>query len=564
MKRPYLKYLFTTLLGAALAACGGGGDSAPAPAPPPATAVLVPGCSGANCAALDASTYSGSGIGVWRYDNTSNAAASININISGVAPGKVATLVFSNGSEASASAPASGVLASGMALTPLPGVDIASGVSASSGAAEDEHAQMLERNRAVSAALIRSKSAFAPADRIGAQTEATTRLSFAPALGTMRFWKDNYPATPVAYATSAQFVCRLAGGRNVVWWVDPTIVSSGKFTAAAWSAALATMQTSYCGAPLGLDRVTTLLGDVWGTAASRYSDVIQDAPGALQDVNVVLLNVPPSSNWAGYFFGGNNLLKSASANSNEALAFFINADQIKSSVNYATSTLLHESTHMVNFYQRSLVRGLIHDTWLEETSAMMTEDIVVPVVLDGYNKILNDRLVAYLATGGNVSYINWPTLKSSAGNYAIGGGFGAFLNRRYGLSIYQQLVASCRDGVSGSPALTSYACLDGLIKANGGRGFSDEFARYGASVFGQLPATGLPAGYGFPTGVAGAYPLQSKDLSTATPVPAAALALGYAATSHTYQRDSVAAGKSSYVRNGVAVPGDSSVVLVIK
>jgi hypothetical protein len=358
-------------------------------------------------------------------------------------------------------------------------------------------------------------------------------------------------------------VCPLPSGRNVVWWVDPAIVSSGQFTAAAWSAALGRMQAAYCGGAGGLAQLNTLLGDVWGSAASGYASLIQDAP-ALQDVNVVLLNVPASSQWAGYFFGGDTQLKAAFPSSNQALAFFINAGQVKFDLNFAISTLLHESTHMVNFYQRAVARHVIHDTWLEETTAMMTEDIVVPAVLGGYNKVTSDRLPGYLNTGGDVSYIDWPALADSSPNYAIGGGFGAFLDRRYGLSIYQQLLTSCSDGISATPALTSYGCLDALIKANGGAGFSDEFARFGATVFGQLPGVGTPAGYGYPATAAGAYTLQAADLSRSARASPAPLAAGYRATSHTFQRDILATGKTSYVRSGVVVPANTTLMVLIQ
>ena len=566
-----MKYLFASVLCLALAACGGGSDGGPV-APNPATPVanvgsLMPDCTGASCGAVNASTYSGTGIGVWRYNNTAGTAATVDVNIGGVAAGNVATMIFSNGSEAVATAPTTGTLAS--PVMPSPAL-AAAGLFADGVAAHQDrdaaHTQMLERNRVISAGLIRSRPpAKTATDLISSNSAAVTRLSFSPAVGASKSWVDNFPATPVAYATSVQFVCPLPGGRNVVWWVDPTIVSSGKFTPAAWSTALGAMQTSYCGGAGGLAQLTTLLGDVWGAAASKYSYLVQDAgPGALQDINVVLLNVPASTGWAGYFFGGNNLVKTPSNSSNEALAFFINSDQIKIDLNFATSTLMHESTHMVNFYQRVVARGVAHDTWLEETSAMMTEDLVTPAVVGGYNKVLSYRLPIYLRTGGNVSYINWPTLANSLAHYAMGGGFGAFLNRRYGLSIYQQLVTACSDGIPATPALTSYACLEGLIKANGGTSFSDEFARFGATVFGQLPAVGSPAGYGYPSSVAGAYALQAQDLSASTLASPAPLASGYAATSHTYQRDTIAAGKSSYVRNGVVVPANTTLTVVIK
>jgi Peptidase M30 len=573
-----IKSLFGPLVCLALVSCGGGGGGGPAPEPA-LIGALTPDCSGAGCAAVNANTYGGSGIGVWRFNNTSGADVSFNVNIAGVAAGKTATLVFSNGSQATASAPSSGVLASPVSPEVTPTAVSAEargfpGVAAEQASHDDAHTQMLEKNRAVVNGLMRSRSMAPASSDLASSLPGVARLSFAPAVGADRAWIDNFPATPVSYATKAQFVCALPSGRNVVWWVDPNIVMSGKLAQPALDAALKTMQASYCGpsgSGGGLAQLNTLLGDVWGAAAARFVDVIHDTP-SLQDVNVVLLNVPDSSGWAGYFFAGNNLLKTSRASSNEALAFFINADQLKidfnlkNDFNFTTSTLLHESTHMVNFYQRTVVRGAAHDTWLEETSAMMTEDIVAPAVISGgYNKIMQVRLPAYLKAGGNVSYLTWPTLQESSSHYGLGGGFGAFLNRRYGLAIYQQLVTSCNDApaTASAPARTSYDCLDGLIKANGGAGFSDEFSRFGATVYGQLPARGAP-GYGYPSVTAGAYVLKANDLSASAVAAPAALAAGYTATSQTYQRDTVAAGKTSYVRNGVLVPARTTLTLIIK
>lgn len=543
-----MKYLFALIVWAMLSSCGGGSDS-----------------DQAGFGALNVGTYSGVGIGLWRYDNTSGtAAAKIDINIQGVTAGNVATLVFSNGSKGATTLPVSGVLNS---LAPFSRVLADAGLFVSEGPGhqnDDTHAHMLEKNWAVSARLIRARPVVsASADLAGLHVVAARQLSFPPAIGTSRAWIDNFLGTPVRYNAAVEAVCPLPSGRHVVWWVDPDIIASGTFSPEAWSREFGRLKMSYCGSDGGLAQINNLLGDVWGAAASNYPNSIQDAL-FLQDIHVVLLNVPASSKWAGYFFGGNNLLKTSSPNSNEALALFINASQMKADLNFSMSTLLHESTHMVNFYQRSIVKGVVHDTWLEETSAMMTEDIVAPVVLDGYNKVLSYRLPIYAGSGGNVSYINWPTLADASIHYAMGGGFGAFLNRRYGLSIYQQLVTGCSEEVVDSPALTSYACLDGLIKANGGIGFADEFARFGATVFAQLPAVGMPTGYGYPATKAGRYQLQASDMSLLTPEPAGALASGYRATSHTFQRDVISAGQTAYVRSGVVVPANTSLVVVIQ
>ena len=545
-----MKYPFALIFCAMLSACGGGSGSAG---------------DSASTGFVGTATYSGTGIGVWRYDNTSASAASINVNITGLSAGKTATLVFSNGSVSTATLPDSGTLASSVSAAALADAGISLGTASAQHqhAQEAAHAGMLEKNRALAAGLIRQRLAAGPAaDLTSRPMAAAASLSFPPAVGTSRSWNDNFDGSPVVYTTTVKAVCALPSGRHVVWWVDPNIISSGTFSSSGWSAAFNRLQASYCGDSGGLARINSLLGDVWGGESAFHPDYIQDS-SVLQDVNVVVLDVPASSQWAGYFFGEDTKTKASSANSNAALAFFINASQVANDIDFATSTLLHESTHMVNFYQRAVARSVVHDTWLEETTAMMTEDIVAPAVIGGYNKALSERLPVYLATGGDVSYINWPKLTSASANYALGAGFGAFLNRRYGLSIYQQLVGSCGNGVAATSTLSSQECLNGVIKANGGDGFGDEFARFGTTLFGRFPAVGAPSGYGYPAKTAGSYSLQAKDLSLLPLASPATPTSGYQATSHLFQRDTVSAG-SSYVRNGVVVPANTSLTVIIQ
>ncbi len=246
--------------------------------------------------------------------------------------------------------------------------------------------------------------------------------------------------------------------------------------------------------------------------------------------------------------------------------FFVNANTVQNNLKYTLSLLVHEATHMINFYQRSVVRGVTHDSWLEETTAMMSEDIVAPTVVknaDGsaYNSVAETRVPNYLSSGGAVSYINWPLVLSSP-HYAIGGSFGAYLNRRYGLSVFRQLLVGCD-----STFLASHACFDSLIRNNGGLGFSDEFAHFGATTFAALPATGLPVGYGYPAKTDGTYallPIDVSALAAQRPPTATALGAAYSATTHTYQIDTIPSGKTTYVRNGVLVPANTTLLVLVR
>ena len=43
--------------------------------------VLQPYCAGAFCSAVNATTYSGQGVGIWRYHNATSAAATVNVAV---------------------------------------------------------------------------------------------------------------------------------------------------------------------------------------------------------------------------------------------------------------------------------------------------------------------------------------------------------------------------------------------------------------------------------------------------------------------------------------------------
>ena len=106
-----------------------------------------------------------------------------------------------------------------------------------------------------------------------------------------------------------------------------------------------------------------------------------------------------------------------------------------------------------------------------------------------------------------------------------------------------------------------------LIKNNGGLDFADEFAHFGATIFAALPAAGMPAGYGYPAKTDGGYALLPIDVSALLaqrPATATALGANYAATTHTYQIDTIPSGKTTYVRNGVLVPANTTLLVLVR
>jgi PKD repeat protein len=524
---------------------------APVAPPVPQDNALSAYCNGPFCGAVDAGTYSGAGVGIWRYNNTTSSDATINVAINGVQAGQTAILTFSNGQpSAAASVPAPGALLD-MVTAPL------TAASTRQALANRNHTLVLERNSNVADAFVRN---FAAREQrvvreLGAKSQARFVARAAPAIGTARTWNDGLNSVPA----SVQASCPLSTGRNAVFWVDQALVDQSALPAAS----LATLVTVYCGSGNGYADLVSLLGDAWGPAAASSTALIQDAPGALQDINIVIpkkLSIDAS----GYFSNANNFTLAANSTSNQALVVFLNGEQLvlpQEATTYA-SVLIHESTHLINYYQRVIARGTAHDVWLEETSAMMSEDIVSPAAVPGFDETL-ERQEGLLLSGGDLGYIGWTA--PGGGSYNQGGTFGAFLNRRYGLNIYKQLITDCVDGTG---ANSSYQCMDKLISQNGGLGFADEFARMGASIYGGMPGGNLPRGFGLPGIVADGYFLAPYDASVmrnpALVTPPQPLTNGFLATSQTYQIDSIATGKTLYQRSGIVVPANTTMILVIQ
>jgi hypothetical protein len=176
----------------------------------------------------------------------------------------------------------------------------------------------------------------------------------------------------------------------------------------------------------------------------------------------------------------------------------------------------------------------------------------------GYNKIVNYRIPNYLLSGANVSLNNWTELSSV--HYYMGGAFGAYLNRQYGLNLYKQLVTGC---TTGAAKTSSYDCLDSLIIANGGTGIKDAFTQFGATAHARLPASNMPAGFGYGARLDSGYTLQAIDLS-AMSLSAPAAVSSYQSMSQTYSNETIAAGKTRYIRHSIMVPAGTHLQVIIQ
>jgi len=128
---------------------------------------------------------------------------------------------------------------------------------------------------------------------------------------------------------------------------------------------------------------------------------------------------------AGFYWKKDNFKKSEVPASNEKIMVYINSYVYRKNEKEVYTTLAHEFTHLINFYQREVKIGIDDATWFKEFLAETTENLVK----DKLNYDTNDRYKQF-------NYHNyWPVTKyvdQDIRPYSSVHTFGAFLLRNYG------------------------------------------------------------------------------------------------------------------------------------
>ena len=456
-------------LGLLATACGGS-DSGSDPTPPAPVSALTAACSGAFCGAASNTRYSGEGVGVWSYTNSGEKEASIPVVLENVGQ-RAVTLVYTNPN-------APGVQMPALTLTPT-----TTGKAQQDGEARAHHNQIPEAVRQFDVAAYLDKAGT------GQPKPAPAKA----AVGAQRSWYINVDKIEQRTATLKRQKT-FADGRVINLWLEDAEAGAGKMT----DAMLDTFMERFArpnDSVYGL--VTGLAGQPWG--AHNHSNLI--APE--QPIDIVFVNFVPDgkpSGLLGYFWALNNLQANPSDEqlkySNESLSFYMDTETVyldlAKGMDVQISTLAHEFVHMVNFYQRRVMRGMSYGftTFLEEMSAVMVEDVLGERITPGYNTARDEHVPAWLARSGfNCDPTEWSVNKTCFG-YNVVGAYGAYLLRQYGVGFYQQMLKN-------TSSTDSWTVLDNAITTAGGPGLAGTLPRWGASIA-LLPGAASPQGYGYP------------------------------------------------------------------
>ena len=446
-------------------------------------------CAGDNCAAGSVSgsntdgfttQLSGSGYGIWCYDNQGSSAASVDLSISGLSNARVSTFVFTNPnfSKNSTSVPTLGDLTN-VAQPPAEiNFEADSDIHFHAHHTSDPNQKMHEQNR-----LLRNEMELPDPNKIlFDQIQANDgNISFdfndksgnSLSLGDTHTFRegyhcDSYPSSTdgcIEYDMTARHICTLSPvaphtvGRRVVFWVESGevkntlsartnpasdgIYGSGNMYDGQEKISaedLAVLTNTVCtgaGKGGGFDKLVSLTGDFWTTNDTYYSNIMsEESINSPIDLNILIIEPEDCSNtattsekaagcnagWAGYFGSIHTFkaLKNGNADkwSNQSLVFFIDGSGVADYPEFYTSTLVHEAMHMINStYQSYAVMSKNdnnqvdtklrwdHETWLEEVSAIASEDLIVPHASmsalssssypEGYSKLENVRIRGY-------------------------------------------------------------------------------------------------------------------------------------------------------------------------
>ena len=457
-----------------IAGCGGGGGSDSPPPSGPISAV-EPACQ--SCAATSATTYAGSGTGIWQATNPGSAAKDIPISISGLS-GQDVQLILTNESTAAAPLPPGSI----------PNFSDTHLFTASASQVEDTtRATIAEFNRAGWHQAI-----------LDAQGQARSLIA-APQASTVHVVGDTQPFKHTDNTNRATTLIKqvvASDGRKVNFWVETSEYTAVKIN----DAILNTLATKLTQANGVYDGLLSVGGPLWG--AHSYIELIDNTNRPL---DVVLLNFDNNGNaygTVGYFYSLNNFLKSSMPESNESLSIYLDTETLYRDGNAGLEsgilTLAHELMHMSNFYRRSIGMSVNHafDTWLDEMTAMTMEDLVANQ-LTAFNPIRDLRLPQYLGGNGqgyssfHCALTTWTPYSGTCDSYSVSGSFGGFLVRQLGVGFFKNLLTQSQ--------ANSLNAMDAAIKvAAPTSSLAQQFRRFTVSAAGVLPAASAPTGYGFP------------------------------------------------------------------
>ena len=267
------------------------------------------------------------------------------------------------------------------------------------------------------------------------------------------------------------------------------------------------------------DWISNVYGSPWG--AHSVSNLIDSA--AANQIDILFFDISDDDSTTGgilgFFWAKDNFKVSSLNYSNERLMFYI--DSVLTATEEPTdgtweitdewpaemvSTLSHEFQHMINFYQKNVLRtnNVSSETWINEMSSMVAEDLIADKLgIDGPRGVAyndgtagssgnaNGRLPLYNGFS-NFPLTTWLGGSSVLISYAMNYSFGAYIVRNFGgAELMQKITQSTFTGTD--------AIDNALSDLGSSETFSTILKKWGAAVL-RSDLTTNTSGYKYNSG----------------------------------------------------------------
>ncbi len=245
------------------------------------------------------------------------------------------------------------------------------------------------------------------------------------------------------------------------------------------------------------DWVTNIFGEEWELDMNDYTGLIPK-----NDEITILLTDIDNDNSAnggvvGFFWSKDNFIRTPSINgSNERIMFYIDSVMFANGDNgwdiddywpkELISTLAHEFQHMIDFYQKNILRDANADTWIKEMLSESTEDLIATKIhhtgprgvdyMDGSAGDPGNTLGRYPLFNANNTF-SLTAWNNQLADYSKVNAFGAYLLRNYG-------GAELLHNIMYNSFENEQAVVDAVNKSPNGLGktFSNLLSEWGVAV----------------------------------------------------------------------------------
>ena len=271
------------------------------------------------------------------------------------------------------------------------------------------------------------------------------------------------------------------------------------------------------------DWVTAIFGAPWGP--HRYTNILSAEQAGL--IHILLYDIdydrlPTSGDpvrTIGYFISKDNFLRDpqdpnpAIGISNERLMFYVDAvflaapsgaswEVTDPGPSLVLTALVHELQHMIHFYHKRVLQDAVSETWLNEMSSTVAEDLLAGKLRVGAGPrgVAHDDPTAgapgnpadRLSRYNRYNYIQVTAWRGELRNYSINYALGAYLARIHGgAALFGDIV---RRGESGT------AAIEAALAARGARrSFGDVLVDWGIANL-LSDDTGAPERWRYNTG----------------------------------------------------------------